>query len=716
MKSKLAGCTIDFNPQLKLKLKEQIGAGSFSYVYSATDSRYVVKMINSSDAKSLASYTNEKFAFQNIPKHENIINCPAYKDVLLYKGVTYCCLVLEYCPRGSIINMMVDRKIVFQETQILQIFLDVLLGLHQMHTLPQPIAHRDLKGENVLFGEDGRFKLTDFGSVSAKRFFQITENNRDPIQDDLDKNTTPTIRAPEQCDLYSGYPITEKVDIWGLGCLLYILCFQKQPFETKLSTINCQYFMNESSKYSKKTLALFPLIFVTDPRRRPDTNALLSYFEANIYSLPKGLNLVEKTQNSGSKSARSQRTPKNQAKEEKYISSLGDFGKSNMPPEFNTGSGGSKIKPSIVDVWQKYIKTLTTKTEAWILSVLEENEDSPNQKFMRFLIIKAWQKPHKIKKFYVLLHKKFAKNQESTIIAFKALILLHNYLKKGPNDAYFQASSANVAYPKDLLSSIHDMWKLIFGSNLTSSRDKIRDPYTSNIIVEYSHLVSRKVDLIRRYFKIIEGNYSLNPFFNSSGEENNPLTVNTIQDLLDYLQCLIDFHKIILLKKNLWKIQCSATLSLLDEEYCLISLLTHLIAAFKISTNYSVPQADKENVKERTQRLEDKYISCYGELEKAFENSTKMDGFQEYKNIIPTLPKETVPTIQSMPILQDYQNKKFLVKNHLSPQKSIYGLKIPASYGTLFKDIDLNGIVSKFFQFFVLLIICTFSAKVKHTT
>lgn len=37
-------------------------------------------------------------------------------------------------------------------------------------------------------------------------------------------------RPPEMCDLYLKYDITEKVDIWMLGCILYTLCFYKHPF------------------------------------------------------------------------------------------------------------------------------------------------------------------------------------------------------------------------------------------------------------------------------------------------------------------------------------------------------------------------------------------------------------------------------------------------------------------------------------------------------
>jgi len=703
MKSKLSGCLIDFSPTLKLKLKDQIGTGSFSYVYSTNDPKYVVKMINASDPKSLLSYNSEKYAFQNIPKHQNIIECPAFKDSVPFKEVNYCCLVLEYCPKGSIITMMVDKKIAFEENQILQIFLDVLLGLHQMHSVKNPIAHRDLKGENVLLGEDGHFKLTDFGSISVRRYARVTPENREIIQEDIDKNTTPTIRAPEQCDLYSDFPITEKVDIWALGCLLYIMCFQKQPFETKLSTINCQYFMSATSKYSKSLLDLFPLIFVIDPRKRPNTAFLLRHFDQNFYSVSKGpMFLQEKQQQqqqqqpqvitTSSRESVRPKSPKSKAKEEKYILSFGEFGKGNRPSVFKRQNSDVRVRPSFKDKWQKYIKSLTTKTEAWILAALEESEEGPDQKYVRYLIIKAWQKPHKIKKFYTLIHKKYSKSQENTIITLKALIVLHDYLKKGPNDVYFQQGAASVSYPKDLVSSINQTWKANYENNLTSTRDKVRDLYTTNIIAEYGSVVNKKIELIHRYSKTIEGNYSIRPFLTNPENANNPLQINFIQDLLTYLQCLINLNRLILLQQNLWNIQCNLALSILDEEFCLISLLTHLIVIYKKSTNYSLSDIDKEESMSNLPAIEEKYFSCYEELRKLFEGAKRVEGLQLYHDIIPTLPRQTIQAIQSMPTFYNITGH-YYAKDHLKTNKSISGLKIPLSYGELVKNINLEKII-----------------------
>ncbi len=54
-------------------------------------------------------------------------------------------------------------------------------------------------------------------------------------------------------DLYSNQLVSEKADIWALGCLLYLLCFRTHPFEDsgKLRIINANYKIpEEDTPYS----------------------------------------------------------------------------------------------------------------------------------------------------------------------------------------------------------------------------------------------------------------------------------------------------------------------------------------------------------------------------------------------------------------------------------------------------------------------------------
>lgn len=110
---------------------------------------------------------------------------------------------------------------------MLKVMLDVLSALELLHV--NGVAHRDVKLENVLEGNDGEFKLCDFGSASGKITF-VDGHNRHAVEDDIEKHTTPFYRAPEQLDLYSGFEIGLKVDIFALGVAVFMLCFRKPPF------------------------------------------------------------------------------------------------------------------------------------------------------------------------------------------------------------------------------------------------------------------------------------------------------------------------------------------------------------------------------------------------------------------------------------------------------------------------------------------------------
>lgn len=90
-----------------------------------------------------------------------------------------------------------------------------------MHNLK--ITHRDLKPDNLMCnGEDDNLiiKLTDFGFAC---FFD-PKKKMDVILG------TPIYMAPE---LVEGKSYDARVDVWSLGCIVYILLCGKPPFDGK---------------------------------------------------------------------------------------------------------------------------------------------------------------------------------------------------------------------------------------------------------------------------------------------------------------------------------------------------------------------------------------------------------------------------------------------------------------------------------------------------
>lgn len=122
-----------------------------------------------------------------------------------------------------------------------------------MHSQEPAIIHRDLKLENFLVSVGLEMKLCDFGSATTQIFEpdnSWSANKRSLIEDEIAKQTTPMYRAPEMLDLYSNQRIDTRVDIWALGCVLYVLCFNRHPFEdgAKLRIINGKYTIPANDK------------------------------------------------------------------------------------------------------------------------------------------------------------------------------------------------------------------------------------------------------------------------------------------------------------------------------------------------------------------------------------------------------------------------------------------------------------------------------------
>lgn len=115
-------------------------------------------------------------------------------------------MLFEYCPHGTLFDVMeanarVGLPGITNETELVRIIHDIAGGLMVLHEMQ--ISHRDVKLENVLIGEDGRFKLCDFGSASLLQYnTEMTTHDREELLTAIEQVTTPMYRAPELCDKY----------------------------------------------------------------------------------------------------------------------------------------------------------------------------------------------------------------------------------------------------------------------------------------------------------------------------------------------------------------------------------------------------------------------------------------------------------------------------------------------------------------------------------
>ncbi|XVE76672.1 hypothetical protein DITRI_Ditri13aG0000500 [Diplodiscus trichospermus] len=271
----LEGRSLDV-AHLKLHIRNVIAEGGFSCVYLARDAlhasmNYALKHIICNDQESLDLVVKEISVMKSLQGHPNIVTL--YAHTILDLGRTKeALLVMEFCDK-SLVDVLESRGAAyFEEKQVLAIFRDVCNAVFAMHCQSPPIAHRDLKAENLLLGSDGLWKLCDFGSTSTnhKRFEKPEEMGIE--EDNIRKHTTPAYRAPEMWDLFRRELINEKVDLWALGCLLFRICYFKNAFdgESKLQILNGNYRIPDLPKYSSAVTDLIKDMLEASPDDRPD--------------------------------------------------------------------------------------------------------------------------------------------------------------------------------------------------------------------------------------------------------------------------------------------------------------------------------------------------------------------------------------------------------------------------------------------------------------
>ncbi|RRT78511.1 hypothetical protein GW17_00032300 [Ensete ventricosum] len=196
----LEGRTIDVG-NVKVHVRNVIAEGGFSCVYIALDpaqssKQYALKHMICNDAESSDLVMKEISVMKLLRGHPNVVTLIAH-TILDMGRRKEALLVMEYCEK-SLVTVLGNRGAgFFEEKQILLIFRDVCNAIYAMHSQSPPVAHRDLKAENVLLAPSGAWKLCDFGSTSTNHKCFDKPEEMGIEEDIIRKHTTPAYRAPE---------------------------------------------------------------------------------------------------------------------------------------------------------------------------------------------------------------------------------------------------------------------------------------------------------------------------------------------------------------------------------------------------------------------------------------------------------------------------------------------------------------------------------------
>src|SRR5262249_29982921 len=190
----------------RYEIVEKLGEGGMGVVYKGRDARLgrsvALKFLSASTAQSTEAChrgLSEARAIAAL-NHPNIATI---YEVGENEGAPV--LVLEYLPGGTLRSCLDAGPIA--PGDIVQYGIQIADGLAYAHS--HGLVHGDVKPENLIFTEDGRLKLTDFGL--ARFYGEHTVTLHGVI------SGTPMYMSPE---CLQGWPADCRADIFSLGVML----------------------------------------------------------------------------------------------------------------------------------------------------------------------------------------------------------------------------------------------------------------------------------------------------------------------------------------------------------------------------------------------------------------------------------------------------------------------------------------------------------------
>ncbi|KAI1708132.1 protein kinase domain-containing protein [Ditylenchus destructor] len=228
-----------------------LGTGTTSHCYEiediSTKIRYAMKKINQKDRNIALREAN---IYENL-YHDNILRCVGF-----FEDTQFVILVLHMCENDSLLDLLQKRER-FTEFETCYFLHQILFACEYIHS--SNYIHHDFKLNNIFLTKDLRVMIGDFG---------ISTLASEPTKG---LYGTPNYISPEMFN--QDQPHTNKVDIWAIGIMAYVMLVGKPPFETetvdetyqKIKQNNVQFPEHVSSEARALVLALL----TSDPTKRP---------------------------------------------------------------------------------------------------------------------------------------------------------------------------------------------------------------------------------------------------------------------------------------------------------------------------------------------------------------------------------------------------------------------------------------------------------------
>lgn len=200
------------------KIEEEIGVGGMATVYLATQeslARTVALKVMAPELMADPSAEKRFLKEGEIVARLNHPNIVTVYDIGRIDSVYY--MAMEYIEGGNLITRIQQGMTVEQALSIARQVAGALKYAHK-----KGFIHRDVKPANILFKEDDRIVLSDFGVAKALRSqtTQLTSIGQ--------SIGTPDYMSPEQV---MGKPLDARSDLYSLGVVFYEMLTLEKPFK-----------------------------------------------------------------------------------------------------------------------------------------------------------------------------------------------------------------------------------------------------------------------------------------------------------------------------------------------------------------------------------------------------------------------------------------------------------------------------------------------------
>jgi predicted Ser/Thr protein kinase len=202
----------------RYRVEEKIGEGGMATVYRAIDTALdrivAIKVLRPSfaqDPEFVERFRREAHSAAKL-SHPNIVQV---FDTGSENGVYY--IVMEYLPEPNL-KRIIANYAPLPLRKVLEVAAEACEALKVAHQAG--IVHRDIKPQNILFTNDGRVKIADFGIARAMTASDLTQTG----------TTIGSVHyiSPEQAQ---GQPAGPHSDLYSLGVVMYEALTGRLPFQ-----------------------------------------------------------------------------------------------------------------------------------------------------------------------------------------------------------------------------------------------------------------------------------------------------------------------------------------------------------------------------------------------------------------------------------------------------------------------------------------------------